>query len=46
MTERQLQFRVGIFVIVAMVIMVGMVFAFGNVGSYWDKSYTIGVHFT
>ena len=29
-----------------MVIMVGMVFAFGNIGSYWDKSYTIGVHFT
>jgi phospholipid/cholesterol/gamma-HCH transport system substrate-binding protein len=45
MTERQLQFRVGLFTIVAAVSTGGMVFKFGELKSFWEPRYTIAVHF-
>ena len=45
MTERQLQFRVGLFVIVAAVLAAGMIFQFGEFGAFWQRSLTISVHF-
>jgi len=45
MTERQLQFRVGLFVVVAGLVAAGLVFRFGELRWLWEKSYTLGVHF-
>ena len=45
MTERQLQFRVGLLVITAGVVAAGLVFRFGEMRWLWEKHYTIGVHF-
>ena len=45
MTERQLQFRVGLFVVVAGVAAAGLVFRFGELRWLWEKNYTLGVHF-
>jgi len=45
MTERQLQFRVGLFVIVATVLAAAMVFQFGEFGAFWQRSLTVSVHF-
>ena len=45
MTERQLQFRVGLFVIVTSTILGAIVFAFGQFRSFWEPRYTVAVHF-
>lgn len=45
MTERQLQFRVGLLVITAGLVAAGLVFRFGEMRWLWEKNYTIGVHF-
>ncbi|QDT36670.1 MlaD family protein [Stratiformator vulcanicus] len=45
MSERQLQFRVGIFTVFAIVAASAMVIAFGKVDSLFDESYQIAVHF-
>ena len=45
MTERQLQFRIGIFAIVTITAAGVMVFYFGNLKSYWEPSYTVAIHF-
>ena len=45
MTERQLQFRVGLLVLVSMCICVALVMQFGNVHKYWEETYQVGIHF-
>jgi phospholipid/cholesterol/gamma-HCH transport system substrate-binding protein len=45
MTERQLQFRVGLLVITASIAVAGLIFRFGEMRWLWEKSYAIGVHF-
>jgi len=45
MNERQLQFRVGLLVVMAGVVAAGLVFRFGELRWLWEKHYTLGVHF-
>ena len=45
MTERQLQFRVGLLVVTAGMFAAGLVFRFGELRYLWEKNYTVGVHF-
>jgi phospholipid/cholesterol/gamma-HCH transport system substrate-binding protein len=45
MTERQLQFRVGVFVILAMGAAGAMVFQFGNLKTYLEPRYTLAIYF-
>ncbi|HWL10720.1 MAG TPA: MlaD family protein [Planctomicrobium sp.] len=45
MTERQLQFRVGIFVVIAMCIGAGLIIQFSELKQFWQKTYQIAVHF-
>ena len=45
MSDRQLQFRVGLFVLIAFALIGTMVFHFGEVQSLWQKQYQIAVHF-
>lgn len=45
MSDRQLQFRVGLFVLIAFGLIAAMVFQFGELSSLWQKSYQIAVHF-
>ena len=45
MTERQLQFRVGGFVSVAMAAIVGLIFQFGEIQSYLRPKYTVNIRF-
>ena len=45
MSDRQLQFRVGLFVLVAFGLIAAMVFQFGEITSLWQKSYQLAVHF-
>ena len=45
MSDRQLQFRVGLFVMAAFVLIGAMVFQFGELSSLWQKSYQLAVHF-
>lgn len=45
MTERQLQFRVGLFVIAALATAGVMVFQFGELRSFWEPRYTLAIHF-
>jgi phospholipid/cholesterol/gamma-HCH transport system substrate-binding protein len=45
MTERQLQFRVGLLVVTAGMVAAGLVFRFGELRWLWEKNYAIGVHF-
>lgn len=45
MTERQLQFRVGLLVIVAAAGFVVMVFQFGELRNLWEATYTVAVRF-
>jgi len=45
MSERQLQFRVGLFVIAALVATVVMVFQFGEIQSYLRPKYSIAIRF-
>ncbi|VAX38499.1 hypothetical protein MNBD_PLANCTO02-164 [hydrothermal vent metagenome] len=46
MTERQLQARVGMFTIVAMVLVAIMVFQFGSLKNVFHPRYEIAIHFT
>lgn len=45
MSERQLQFRVGLFVLAALVVCGVMVFQFGEIQSFWEPRYTVSIHF-
>ncbi|MDB5391215.1 MAG: mce related protein [Planctomycetaceae bacterium] len=45
MSEGQLQFRVGMFVIIAMLTAMGLVLRFGEMKWMWEEYYTIAVHF-
>lgn len=45
MTERQLQFRVGLFVITAIVGAFGLALRFGELQSFWERSYALAIHF-
>jgi phospholipid/cholesterol/gamma-HCH transport system substrate-binding protein len=45
MTERQLQFRVGLFVIVALVVSTVMIFHFGKLTEFWEPRYMLAIHF-
>lgn len=45
MTERQLQFRIGLFVIVAATVAGTMVFFFGQFRSLWERHYEVAARF-
>jgi phospholipid/cholesterol/gamma-HCH transport system substrate-binding protein len=45
MSERQLQFRVGLFVLVSLAICTTLVIQFGDVQKYLEKTYQLGIHF-
>ncbi len=45
MSERQLQFRVGLFVIIALAIGVGMTLQFGKLDRYFEPHYLVGIEF-
>ena len=45
MTDRQIQFRVGLFVISALITGAAMVFHFGKLESLWKKKYVISMRF-
>lgn len=45
MTERQLQFRVGLLVITAGIVAAGLVFRFGEMRFLWEEHYAVGLHF-
>ncbi|QDT26141.1 mce related protein [Gimesia panareensis] len=45
MTDRQIQFRVGLFVISALLTGAGMIFQFGQLETLWKKKYTIAMRF-
>ena len=45
MNERHLQFRVGLFVLLATGIATALIMLFGDVKKYWQKTYAIAVHF-
>ncbi|MFN0197088.1 MAG: MlaD family protein [Planctomycetaceae bacterium] len=45
MTERQLQFRVGMFTVAAIIVCAALVFQFGELQHLFDKKYVIHVHF-
>lgn len=45
MTDRQIQFRVGLFVISALVTVAAMIFHFGKLESLWKKKYSISMRF-
>lgn len=45
MTERQLQFRVGLFVLAALVAAGAMVFKFGEIRALWEPTYVLAIHF-
>ena len=46
MTEQQLQFRVGLFVIAAGLVAGGLAFRFGQLDALWEKNYQVAVFFT
>jgi len=45
MTESQLHFRVGIFVVIALGVIAGLLFQFGELQKYLYPGYTIAIHF-
>ena len=45
MTERQLQFRVGLMVIISGVCAAVMILQFGEFRSLWQKPVTVAIHF-
>lgn len=45
MTEQQLQYRVGVFVIVAGLIAAVLAFRFGELHWMWERTYPVAVHF-
>lgn len=44
-SERQLQFRIGLFVIAACIVAVGLTLRFGELRWLWQRSYVVAVHF-
>ena len=46
MSERQLQFRVGLFVVVSLMVGAVLILQFGDLKSYWRESYSLAVHFS
>jgi len=45
MTERQLQFRVGLFVLGALIIGAVLIIQFSDIKSYWKETYALAIHF-
>jgi len=45
MTQRQMEFRVGLLVVVAAGVAAALVFQFGEMRWLWQKHYTVGIHF-
>lgn len=45
MEERQLQFRVGLFVLTAFAISLGLVIRFGDIQKYWEETYSLALQF-
>ncbi|QDT30798.1 MlaD family protein [Thalassoglobus polymorphus] len=45
MSERQLQFRVGLFVVFSMIVGAVLVLQFSELRAYWEKSYPLAIHF-
>src|SRR5262245_17400559 len=45
MSERQLQFRVGLFVLISLAICTTLVIQFGDVQKYLEQTYQLGIHF-
>jgi phospholipid/cholesterol/gamma-HCH transport system substrate-binding protein len=45
MNERQLQFRVGLFVLTALLICAALIIEFGDIHKYLQESYQIAIHF-
>lgn len=45
MSDRQLQFRVGLFAVVALAVTAVMIFQFGSLKDYWEPRYRIVIHF-
>jgi phospholipid/cholesterol/gamma-HCH transport system substrate-binding protein len=45
MSERQLQFRVGLFALAALVATGVMIFQFGEIRSWWEPRYPLVIHF-
>lgn len=46
MSERQLQFRVGLFVLLSMATGAYLILQFSEIRSYWQKTYPIAIHFS
>ncbi|MCA8996721.1 MAG: MCE family protein [Planctomycetaceae bacterium] len=45
MSEQKLQFRVGIFVLIAMGVGAGLILQFSNLKQYWRATYPLAIHF-
>jgi phospholipid/cholesterol/gamma-HCH transport system substrate-binding protein len=45
MTERQLQFRVGLFVVVALTVGAVLILQFGELKDLWKETYPLAIHF-
>lgn len=45
MTERQLEFRVGLLVLAAVVAAGGLIVRFGELNTFWERKYTVTIHF-
>jgi len=45
MNERQLQFRVGLFVLTALLICAALIIEFGDINKYLQESYQLAIHF-
>jgi phospholipid/cholesterol/gamma-HCH transport system substrate-binding protein len=45
MTERQLQFQVGLFVLLAFGVAAALIILFSDLKSYWQPTYAVAVHF-
>ncbi|QDU36185.1 Chromosome partition protein Smc [Maioricimonas rarisocia] len=45
MSERQLQFRVGLFALLSLVVGMVLVVKFGEIQNYWQETYAIAIHF-
>jgi len=45
MSERQLQFRVGLFALLSLVVGLVLVVKFGELQNYWQETYALAIHF-
>ena len=45
MNESKAQFRVGLFVIFALVVIGGMIFQFGDIRKFLEPKYTLAIHY-